>query len=71
MLVTRFGCPVFFDAREEAESAINDAIDLSPEIRNKALENLRNNTYTRNTVAAGNAKKSVSVKICNGKICGE
>lgn len=57
-------------ALNEAERAINSST-LPQAIKDKALQNLGKNTYTTNTVGAGNVKNSVTTKICNGKICGE
>lgn len=57
-------------ALNEAEKAIKGST-LPQAIKDKAVQNLIDNTYTTNTVGAGNVKNSVTTKICNGKICGE
>lgn len=57
-------------ALKEAKEAIKSST-LPDDIQMKALQNLEKNTYTTNTVGAGNVKNSVTTKICNGKICGE
>jgi Possible hemagglutinin (DUF637)/Pre-toxin domain with VENN motif len=56
------------NAVEEARRAI-DASNLSPAIKTQALENLKDGSYTTNTVGAGAVKNSVQVRYCSGKPC--
>lgn len=56
------------NAVREAREAI-EASNLPPAVKAQALENLKDGSYTTNTVGAGAVKNSVQVRYCSGKPC--
>ncbi|MGR6980988.1 hypothetical protein ACUHGC_06180 [Testudinibacter sp. P27/CKL/0425] len=56
-------------AIEEAKREIRASTLLSPEIRQKALENLKSRNFTTYTVGSGKVKTSVIQKYCHNQKC--
>ena len=57
------------NAIDEIERAILSATNLSPELRAKAIANIRAGNFITSTVGAGRAKNTVETKYCGFKAC--
>ncbi|MFZ7172618.1 hypothetical protein ACLSYQ_07585 [Avibacterium avium] len=57
------------NAIEEARREINNAKNLSPEIKEKAIQNLNNENFITYTIGSGKVKTSVIQKYCNNQKC--
>lgn len=57
------------NAIREAMEEITENKSLPPDIRQKALQNLRNENFTTYTVGSGKVKNSVIQKYCNNQKC--
>lgn len=66
----KFGSEPYKNAIEEARNSIRDS-GLSPELKNRAYENIQEGNFNLNTASAGNARNSSIIRIRNGKPVGE
>ena len=64
-----------YEKSNTRQNAVTEAVDaitrsnLSIELQDKALQNLRNGNYVTNTVGAGQVKNSVQVRYCGNRPC--
>ena len=58
-------------AIKEAIDEIGETNTLSPEIKDKAINNLRNGNFTTYTVGSGKVKTSVIQKYCGNQKCSD
>lgn len=57
------------NALREAKEEIEASTFLSPEIKQKALDNLRKRNFTTYTVGTGKVKTSIIQKYCDNQKC--
>lgn len=62
------GSPRLNNALKQAEEAIENST-LPQNIKDTAIQNLRNKDYSANTVGDGKSSNSITARYCNGKPC--